>query len=82
MIQIDLCHECPQCGNGSLANDDVYKYFGLKYIHTEYKCLMMKNECGFTTTGTKNLYFVYDDSLMKTKKREARLNSLFVNQSV
>lgn len=75
MIQIDMCYTCPQCGNGSLDSDDVYKYFGFKYIHTEYKCLMQ--DCDFNTTGSKNMYFVYDETILKTKKREARLNSLF-----
>ena len=71
-----MCQECPLCGNGSLASEDVYKYFGFKYTHTEYKCLMPKQDCGFTTTGTKNLYFVYNEHLLKQSKRDNKLNQL------
>lgn len=47
MIQLDLCVTCPKCGNGSLTKREKYKYIGLKYSHTEYKCLM--DNCGWFT---------------------------------
>lgn len=54
MIQLDLCVTCPKCGNGSLTKREKYKYIGLKYSHTEYKCLM--DNCGwFTNSHYKNL---------------------------
>jgi hypothetical protein len=60
MIQMDMCEECPKCKNGSLTQKDKYKYFGLKYDYTEYRCLM--KSCGFTAFTDKNNLFFYNQT--------------------
>lgn len=37
---------CPKCGNNSVFEEKIYKYFGMIYSHTIKKC-QMNGSCNY-----------------------------------